>query len=94
MLLVYRTHQGCRGWKDLVDEDEDGLLWCQLDPLANHIYELANGKILGRYKLETVVFRVQSHEQGTYGWHQVLLLVDRWDIRSISLLTDDLESTS
>lgn len=45
VLLVDAAHQrGCRR-KDLVDEDEDGLLRRQLDPLANDVDELADGKI-------------------------------------------------
>ena len=27
MLLVNRTHEGSSGWQDLIDKDEDGLLW-------------------------------------------------------------------
>jgi hypothetical protein len=47
VLLVDRAHQR-RGWReDLIDEDEDGLLGAQLDPLADHVDELAYGEIGG-----------------------------------------------
>lgn len=45
VLLVYRAHKSSSGWQDLIDEDEDGLLRRQLDALADHVDELANGEI-------------------------------------------------
>lgn len=50
VLLVNTAHQSCRGRKNLVDEDEDGLLGRQLDALADDIDKLANGKIR-RYEI-------------------------------------------
>lgn len=47
MLLVYRGHQGGGRGKDLVDEDEDGLLGRKLNPLADHVDKLAYGEICG-----------------------------------------------
>lgn len=47
MLLVDRVHQRCGRRQDLVNEDEDGLLRRELDPLADDIDELANGEIAG-----------------------------------------------
>ena len=47
VLFVDRAHECSGGWQDLIDEDEDGLLWRQLDPLTNHIDELADGEIGG-----------------------------------------------
>ena len=47
VLLVNRTHQRSRGRQDLIDEDEDGLLGAQLDPLADHVDELADGEVGG-----------------------------------------------
>lgn len=45
MLLVDAGHE-CRGWwQDLVDENEDGLLWGELDTLADDVDELADGEI-------------------------------------------------
>lgn len=41
MLLI----RAAVGGEDLIDEDEDSLLWRQLDALANNIYELADGEI-------------------------------------------------
>lgn len=47
VLLVDTRHQ-CGGWgKDLIDEDEDRFLGGQLDALADHVYELADGEICG-----------------------------------------------
>jgi hypothetical protein len=54
VLLVYRTHQSGGGWKDFIDEDEDGLLGRQLDALADHVDELANGEIC-RYEVLLLV---------------------------------------
>lgn len=47
VLLVYRAHEGGSRWQDLIDEDEDGLLRRQLNPLADHVDELADGQIRG-----------------------------------------------
>jgi hypothetical protein len=45
VLFVDAAHESC-GWRqDLVNEDEDGLLGRQLDPLANNVDELANGQV-------------------------------------------------
>jgi len=45
VLIINAAHKGSSGWQDLVDEDEDGLLWAELDSLANNIDELANSEI-------------------------------------------------
>ena len=47
MLLVYRAHQLGSGRQHLVDEDEDGLLRRQLDPLTDHIDELTDRQVRG-----------------------------------------------
>jgi len=47
VLLIYRAHESGSRWEDLVDEDEDGLFRRQLDPLADHVDKLADGKIGG-----------------------------------------------
>lgn len=47
VLLVDGAHESCGRWEDLIDEDEDGLLWRELDPLADHVDELAYGEIGG-----------------------------------------------
>ena len=47
MFFVDRAHQRRSRRKDLVDEDEDGLLWRELDSLPNNVDELADGEILG-----------------------------------------------
>lgn len=45
VLLVYRAHKSGCGRQDLVNEDEDGLLGRQLNALADHVDELADGEI-------------------------------------------------
>lgn len=45
MLFVDRAHQCCSWWQDLIDEDEDGLLWRKLDSLSDYVDELAYGEI-------------------------------------------------
>ena len=46
VLLVNRAHQS-RSWREgFIDEDEDGLLRCELDALANHVDELADRQVL------------------------------------------------
>lgn len=45
VLLVDAGHQRSGWWQDLVDEDEDGLLWRELDALADDIDELADGEV-------------------------------------------------
>jgi len=47
VLLVDAAHQRSGRRQNLIDEDEDGLLWAQLDALPNHIDELANCEIRG-----------------------------------------------
>jgi hypothetical protein len=47
VLLIYRAHEGSSRWQDLIDEDEDSLLRRQLDALADHVDELADGEVGG-----------------------------------------------
>lgn len=53
MLLVDRAHQCCRWRKDFVDEDEDGLLRCELDTLPDHVDKLPDSEILSIGELFT-----------------------------------------
>jgi hypothetical protein len=47
VLLVYGAHEcSCRR-QHFIDEDENGLLRRELNPLADHIDELADGEIGG-----------------------------------------------
>jgi hypothetical protein len=54
VLLVYRAHESGGRWQDLIDEDEDGLLGRQLNALADHVDELADGEIC-RYQVLLLV---------------------------------------
>jgi len=45
VFLIYRAHQGGCRWQYLIDEDEDGLLWGELDALADHVDELTDGEV-------------------------------------------------
>ncbi len=45
MLLVDAAHQRCSRRQDLINENEDGLLWGELYPLPDDIDELANGEV-------------------------------------------------
>ena len=45
MLLVDRAHQRCGWWQNLVDEDENSLLWGELDALADDIDELSHREV-------------------------------------------------
>ena len=46
MLLIDSAHEG-GGWRqDLVNEDEDSLLWCELDTFPDHVDELPHSEIL------------------------------------------------
>ena len=47
VLLIDRAHKRGSWRKHLIDEDEDGLLWAELDALADHVHELADGEIGG-----------------------------------------------
>ena len=47
MLLVDAAHKRSSGWQHFVDEDKDGLLWAELDALADDIDELADSKVCG-----------------------------------------------
>lgn len=47
VLLINTAHEGGRGGKDLIDEDEDSLLGRELDALADHIDELTDCKVCG-----------------------------------------------
>jgi hypothetical protein len=45
VLFVDAAHQCSSGWQDLIDEDEDSLLWRELYTLANDVNELADSEI-------------------------------------------------
>ena len=47
MGLVDAGHQRSGGWQRVLDEDEDSLLRRQLDALADHVHELADGEVCG-----------------------------------------------
>jgi len=47
VLVVDTAHKRSSRRQDLIDEDEDGLLWAELDSLANNIDELTNCQIGG-----------------------------------------------
>ena len=47
VLFVDRAHESSGGRQHFIDEDEDGLLWAELDSLADNIDELADGEICG-----------------------------------------------
>lgn len=47
VLFVDTAHKCSRWGQDLIDEDEDSLLWRKLDALADHIDELTDGEIGG-----------------------------------------------
>ena len=45
MLFIDGAHEcGC-GWQNLIDEDEDGFFWAELDALANHVDKLSDGQV-------------------------------------------------
>jgi len=46
VFFVYGAHQRRSRWKNLIDKNEDSLLWGKLNALADHIYKLSNGQIL------------------------------------------------
>ena len=45
VLFVDAAHEGGGRWENLIDEDEDGLLWRKLDALADNIHELADCQV-------------------------------------------------
>jgi hypothetical protein len=45
VLLVDAAHERSGGGKNLIDENEDGLFGGELDALADHVDELANGEV-------------------------------------------------
>ena len=47
MLLVDAAHQSSSWWENFIDEDEDGLLWRELDALADDVDELTDGEVGG-----------------------------------------------
>jgi len=54
VLFVYGAHERGSRWQHLVHEDEDGLLRRELNPLADHINELADGEV-GRHQVLLLV---------------------------------------
>jgi hypothetical protein len=101
VLLIDCAHQRRCWGQHLVYEDEDCLLWCQLDALSDNVHKLPDSEILAEVSsvrhLEAVANAQQStHCAGfnTYRWHQVLLLVYCRDICLICLLADDLDADS
>lgn len=45
VFLVDATHERSGRWQDLIDEDEDSLLWGQLDALADYVDKLSDCEI-------------------------------------------------
>ena len=89
MFLIDRTHESRRWGKNFVDEDEDGLLGRELDALADNIDELAHSQVLSTYVLFSEPPK-RSMQTAAYRRYEVLLLVNRWDVRLVCLLADDL----
>lgn len=54
VLLIDAAHKRRRRWQDLIDKDEDGLFWGELDALANDVDELSNCEV-GGYKVLLLV---------------------------------------
>ena len=54
MLLVHSRHEGGIGRDSIGTEEEQGLFGCKLNPLADNIVELADGKI-GRNQILLLV---------------------------------------
>jgi hypothetical protein len=54
MLLIDAAHERGRWRQNLIDEDKDGLLRAQLDALADHVDELADGEV-GRHQVLLLV---------------------------------------
>ena len=46
MLLIDGTHEGSGWGQDLVDEDENGLFWCELDTFPDYVDELSHSEVL------------------------------------------------
>ena len=76
MLLVNATHEGSSRGKDLVNEDEDGLLRAELDALADDVDELADGEIGGH----EVLLLVDGRDVAL-----LHLLADHWDAVGVSV---------
>ena len=55
VFLVDAAHESGGGRQHFVDEDEDGLLWCKLDTLANDVAELADRQVRG-HKILLLVY--------------------------------------
>ena len=91
MFFVDAAHEG-GGWrKDLIDEDEDGLLGREFDPFPDHVHKLTHGEVLEiRYSQQSLDKGRVGLESQTYTWYQVLLLVDSGNVRLVRLLADDL----
>jgi hypothetical protein len=47
VLIINTAHESSCGGEHGIDEDENSLLWRELDALANHINELSNSQICG-----------------------------------------------
>lgn len=56
VLLVDCGHEGGCGRQHIIDENEDGLLWRQLDALADDVHELAYCQVGGHEVLLLVDF--------------------------------------
>lgn len=46
VLFIDCTHQLRRRWEHLIHEDEDGFLWCKLNPFPDDVHKLANRQVL------------------------------------------------
>jgi hypothetical protein len=46
VLFIDGGHEGCGGWQDLINKDENGLLGSEFDTFPDNINKLPDGKIL------------------------------------------------
>jgi hypothetical protein len=83
VLFVNGTHERCCGWQDLVDEDKDRLLRCELDTFANDINKLTNGQILSEYiDQDTPSTSIIAKDERTDGTRYFFLSIVGISVRS------------
>jgi len=70
MLLINGAHKSSRRGKNLIDEDENGLFWGELDALSDHVDELPNSQI----RRHQILFLIDGCDVAFFD-----LLADYWN---------------
>jgi hypothetical protein len=85
VFLVDAAHERGGGRQHLIDKDEDGLFWAELDALADHVDELAHRQVGG----DQVLLLVDGGDVGFFYFFADDLYMDGWVVSRGGREVDD-----